>query len=38
MKKETKEYLQLLLAFAVVVIVAAAVMFAFVRCLGIATK
>ena len=38
MKKETKEYLRLLLAFAVVVIVAAAVMFVFIRCLGITAK
>ena len=38
MKRETKEYLQLLLAFAVVVIAAAIVMFVFVQCLGIATK
>lgn len=38
MKRESKEYLQLLLAFAAVVVVAAAVMFVFVQCLGLATK
>jgi len=33
-----KEYLRLLWAFVVIAVVAAAVMFAFVRCLCIATK
>ena len=38
MKKVWKEYLQLLLAFVVVAVVAAAVMFVFVQCLRLATK
>ena len=38
MKKVWKENFQLLLAFVVVAVVAAAVMFVFVQCLAIATK
>ena len=38
MKNDLKEYLQLLLAFAAVVVAAAVVMFVFVRCLGAAAK
>ena len=38
MKNVVREYLQLLLAVGIVVIVAAIVMFVFVRCLGAAAK
>ena len=38
MKRFVREYLQLLLAFGVVIVVAATVLFVFVRCLGAAAK
>lgn len=38
MKNVVREYLQLLLAVGIVIIVAAVVMFVFVQCLGLATK